>query len=59
MVATHTERFTGKTAVVTAGASGIGLGIVRRLIAEGARVVIGDIDEDGLGRAEKEFGASV
>jgi NAD(P)-dependent dehydrogenase (short-subunit alcohol dehydrogenase family) len=35
----------GKTAIVTGGARGIGLAIAKRYIAEGARVVIGDIDE--------------
>jgi len=35
----------GKTAIVTGGARGIGLAIARRYIAEGARVVIADIDE--------------
>ncbi|MEE6272620.1 SDR family oxidoreductase [Georgenia sp. MJ206] len=33
------ERHTGKVAVVTGGARGIGAGIVRRLAAEGARVI--------------------
>ncbi|MCZ7530181.1 MAG: glucose 1-dehydrogenase [Acidimicrobiia bacterium] len=36
----------GKIAVVTGGASGIGEGIARRLVADGARVVIGDISDD-------------
>ncbi|MFJ9565170.1 SDR family NAD(P)-dependent oxidoreductase [Streptomyces fuscichromogenes] len=54
-----TNRFAGRVAVVTAGASGIGLGIVRRLVAEGARVVIGDIDKEGLKRAAEEFGTHV
>ena len=44
------DRFAGKVAVVTAGASGIGRGIVTRLAAEGARVVVGDIDDEGLKR---------
>ncbi|MDZ5086084.1 MULTISPECIES: 3-oxoacyl-ACP reductase [Mycobacteriaceae] len=39
-----TQRLTGKVAVVTGGASGIGLASVRRLHAEGATIVIGDID---------------
>jgi len=37
-------RIAGKTAFVTGGASGLGLDIVRRFVAEGASVVIADID---------------
>jgi len=37
-------RLAGKVAVVTGGASGIGLATVRRFAAEGARVMIGDVD---------------
>jgi len=39
-------KLSGKTAIVTGGASGFGAGIVRRFVAEGARVVIADINGD-------------
>ncbi len=38
-------RVEGRVAVVTGGCSGIGLASVRRLADEGARVVIGDVDD--------------
>ena len=39
-----TSSLTGKTAVVTGGAKGIGAAVVRRFTADGANVVIADID---------------
>jgi NAD(P)-dependent dehydrogenase (short-subunit alcohol dehydrogenase family) len=54
-----TGRLAGKVAVVTGGASGIGLAAVRRFVAEGARVVIGDIDGDRLSAAEPDLGDAV
>ena len=41
------QRFAGRTAVVTGGVSGIGAGIARRLAAEGARVSLWDRDAGG------------
>lgn len=43
-------RLTGRTAIVTGGANGIGAAIVERLVAEEARVLATDVDEAG-GRA--------
>lgn len=41
-------RLAGRTALVTGAAAGIGRAITDRLVAEGAVVVAGDIDESGL-----------
>ncbi|MBD3665128.1 SDR family oxidoreductase [Sulfitobacter aestuariivivens] len=48
-------RLTGKTAIVTGGASGFGAGIVRRFLQEGAKVMIADIN----GQAAREFAAEM
>lgn len=54
----------GRVAVVTGGASGIGLGIARRLVDAGARVALADLREDHLARAvgwfeERQLGRQV
>ena len=41
-----TQRYDGRVAVITGGGSGIGLATARRLAAEGARVVVADVDPD-------------
>jgi 3-oxoacyl-[acyl-carrier protein] reductase len=46
----------GRTAVITGGAQGIGLAIAESFTAEGARVVLGDINVDGAHRAAKALG---
>lgn len=47
---------TGRTAVVTGGAQGLGFAIARRFLAEGARVVIADLDIDVTRAAAAQLG---
>ena len=50
---------TGKVALVTGAASGIGRAITERYIADGAQVVAGDISQEGLDLLRAEFGDAV
>ena len=45
--------FAGRTAFVTGGANGIGIGLVRALLAEGCKVAIADIRQDSIEKALK------
>ncbi|MDB4309231.1 SDR family NAD(P)-dependent oxidoreductase, partial [Porticoccaceae bacterium] len=48
------EKLAGKRAIVTGGATGIGYGIAKRFVAEGALVIITDIDaQGGISAAER------
>ena len=49
---------TGQTAVVTGGAQGLGFAIAERFIAEGARVVLGDLDLGATQAAAQQLGAT-
>ena len=48
-------KLTGKTAIVTGGASGFGDGIARKFAAEGARVMVADINADGAAQVAKDI----
>ena len=49
-------RVQDKVAVITGAASGIGAETARRMVAEGANVVLGDINERGLAKVAEEVG---
>ncbi|MFP6793072.1 MAG: SDR family NAD(P)-dependent oxidoreductase [Pseudomonadales bacterium] len=52
------QDFLGRTAVITGGASGIGLGMARSFAGRGMQLVLADLDEELLKAAEKEFSAA-
>ncbi|HUP99994.1 MAG TPA: 3-oxoacyl-ACP reductase [Aeromicrobium sp.] len=49
-------RLDGKVAVVTGGCSGIGFATVRRFLEEGAKAIVGDVDDARGGELAAEFG---
>jgi 2-dehydro-3-deoxy-L-rhamnonate dehydrogenase (NAD+) len=49
----------GRTAIVTGGAQGIGRDVAERLVASGAKVAIWDLDEEGLRQSELAIGAHI
>jgi NAD(P)-dependent dehydrogenase (short-subunit alcohol dehydrogenase family) len=58
-MARQTRSLTGKVVVITGGARGIGAATAAALVAGGARVAIGDLDEDLAKRTAKELGPDV
>ncbi|MDT0318923.1 glucose 1-dehydrogenase [Streptomyces millisiae] len=51
-------RLDGKVAVITGAARGMGAAHARRFVAEGARVVVTDVNEDGGRRVADELGGN-
>ncbi len=51
-----TARLEGRTVLVTGGASGIGAACARRLAAEGARILVADVDHGAADKLARELG---
>ncbi len=52
-------RFAGQVAVVTGGVSGIGFAVAQRLVAEGARLAVWDVNAEALAAASARLGTQV
>jgi len=57
-MSSETGRLAGKVAIVTGAASGFGAGIATQFVAEGARVVIADLNGDGAEALAGQLGAA-
>jgi 3-oxoacyl-[acyl-carrier protein] reductase len=53
----YANRFAGRSAIVTGGASGLGLQVAARIVAEGGKVALWDINPEALAEAKKSSGA--
>jgi NAD(P)-dependent dehydrogenase (short-subunit alcohol dehydrogenase family) len=49
-------RLQGKRAIVTGASGGVGAALAKRFVAEGARVLLGDVDRDGGERLARHLG---
>ncbi len=58
MTAIFTDRFAGRAAVITGGASGLGKETARRIVAEGGLVALWDLNPESLADAAEEVGAA-
>ena len=49
----YAGRFQGRAAVITGGASGLGLEAAKRIVAEGGKVCLWDLNADSLAQAQE------
>ncbi len=56
---TQSQRFAGQVAVVTGGVSGIGFAVASRLVAEGARLAVWDVNAAALAEMSARVGSQV
>jgi 3-oxoacyl-[acyl-carrier protein] reductase len=54
----YAGRYEGRTAVITGGASGLGRATAKRIVAEGGKVCLWDLNADMLALAKEEVGAA-
>jgi NAD(P)-dependent dehydrogenase (short-subunit alcohol dehydrogenase family) len=52
------RNFAGKSAFITGGASGIGLGMAKAFLSEGMRVVVADVNQGHIAEAREELRGS-
>lgn len=58
MSATYDGRFKGRRAIITGGASGVGLAVAQRIVAEGGAVSLWDMNATGLAEARAQARAA-
>jgi 3-oxoacyl-[acyl-carrier protein] reductase len=57
-VTLYKDRFAGRTAIITGGASGLGRAVAKRFVAEGGKAALWDVNADALATAAEEVGAT-
>jgi len=57
-VSVYAGRFSGRAAIVTGGASGLGKAVANRIVAEGGTVALWDLNPEALAAAKDEVGAA-
>ena len=58
MTTVYADRFAGRTAIITGGASGLGKAVAKRIVTEGGAVCLWDLNADALAEAKGEVAAT-